>query len=86
MHNAISDLGLWDQVRGGYARKRFRHVAGMDYPDTKYMDRIQGHPLVNACGHSGFTLGACMRTMEFIAQEGWGKYCEECTATSTSDD
>jgi hypothetical protein len=74
MYNAITELNLWgmfheDPGEGGYMFNQGP------------WDRVFSYPSVVACGHSGASQAVCMRYMQFIADNGWEKFCADINSS-----
>ncbi len=77
MHDAVTELKLWqkfgtsDPGKGGYAWSFEDHVR-----------KVENHPKVVACGHSGMTQAYCMRVIQTIATKGWDAFVKEYAGAS----
>lgn len=69
MHNAITELDLWDFMA--------QDIESYMFSSDPCVTKISMHPLVQESGHSGATFGICMRMMQRIAKLGWDGYVRE---------
>ena len=74
-HKAISDCELWDWLRDFIVDEK----KGFMFSDTVELQMIKDKMMVASSvssAHSGSTYGSTMRTMDFIAKNGYEEFKE----------
>lgn len=81
-HNAITQTELWDWMRS-YTPPEDK---GFMFATTPELDRINKKMAEDPISgnHSGSSYGSMMRSMEYIAKNGYDKYKELCLAARST--
>jgi len=72
-YHVIYDLNLWNKFIDDKPNTR----DGYMFTKLEWVHQIGNHPLIEKDGHTGATFGLCMRTMEYIAENGEQSYLQE---------
>lgn len=71
-HLAITECNLWDWLRDFTVDER----KGFMFSDTVELNRIREKIMETSMSHSGSSYGSTLRTMDFIAKNGYEEYKE----------